>query len=427
MTDKVMAIPAPDDDQETSLTASRSAELAPTTQAARATAEIQGALTVAQRMPRNEDACLQRLMRACGRPGFAQKAEYSFPRGGSKIVGPSIYFAREAGRCWGNIRFGFNVTRDDEDNRQVTGWAWDLETNTYVEQSIEFAKKLQRKRRIGGKEVTEWVTPDERDLRELTNRQGAIAQRNAILQIIPEDIKDECLREARETLVKGITEDPDGTRKKIIAGFGKLNVPVERLEEYLGGTKLSEASPHQLGELRSLWQGITDGDITIAKAFAAVKASRGLDHDPGKSAADRRAEIMAELEALDGVESPAPEAGGKGSVPAVAPVVQVPQPLLPGDSPDPSAPTTQDREAGAASDAVGGDEGDAPATPKVNRLHAAREALQARCEKHGILVGKIQDEMIRQHGVGSVMSLTADHYELAVEQFSRYVDAISSE
>lgn len=238
-------------------TRSESAELSTASDSAAAQAEIQSALVLANRFPRNEDTAFQKLMRACNRTTFAQGASYSFPRGGAKVTGPSVNLAREAARVWGNIRYGIEVVRDDTATRKIRGWAWDLQTNTKVAAEDEFAKLIQRK----GKG---WIVPDERDLRELTNRRGAILVRNCILQLLPYDLIEDAANTALQTLRADSAKDPDGQRKQLLASFDALNVSAEQIEKYLGHP-IKEASPAQLADLRQVWKSISDGNSTWAE------------------------------------------------------------------------------------------------------------------------------------------------------------------
>ena len=75
-------------------------------EASRAIAEAQGKLVIAKRFPRNEVDAYAKAMEACQRPTMAAKAFYSFPRGGQTVEGPTIRFAEELARCWGNIDYG---------------------------------------------------------------------------------------------------------------------------------------------------------------------------------------------------------------------------------------------------------------------------------------------------------------------------------
>jgi hypothetical protein len=257
-----------------------SGELAPSMSSAAVEAEIRAAITVAVKFPRKEDKAFEKLMRSCQRPSFAEDASYSFPRAGTDVTGPSIYLAREAARIWGNIRHGLNVIADDEENRTIEAWAWDLETNAKVFAQDSFRKLIYRKK--GG-----WVKPDERDLRELTNRRGAILKRNCILELIPPDLIDDARQMAITTLQKGVASDPEAARKKIILAFSQINVTPEMLESYLRHP-LAQCSPVEISELRQIYKSIADGNSTWSEYVEPAKkeAEKGSinlsDLKPGK-------------------------------------------------------------------------------------------------------------------------------------------------
>ena len=81
----------------------------------RAVAEVQAAVAVAQRFPRDEARALAAAKEACGQRSMADRAFYSFPRGGQTVNGASIALATELARCWGNIDYGImELERDDE-------------------------------------------------------------------------------------------------------------------------------------------------------------------------------------------------------------------------------------------------------------------------------------------------------------------------
>jgi hypothetical protein len=233
-----------------------SSELAPTAVAAEKQFEIQSAIVLAKKYPRDEDQSFQKLMKASGRTSFAEEAEYSFPRGGQQVRGPSVNLAREAARVWGNVRYGLTVLRDDQFSRQIQGWAWDLETNTKITAEDDFRKLIFRK----GKG---WIEPDERDLRELTNRRGAILIRNCVLQILPKDLVEDAVAECRKTLRTNAAQDPDAARKKILMAFSELNVSAEMLAAYLGHP-VAQSSPSEIADLRGVYKSISDGNSTWA-------------------------------------------------------------------------------------------------------------------------------------------------------------------
>jgi hypothetical protein len=235
-------------------------ELAPVASAAALEAEIKAAITVALRFPRNEDRAFEKLMKACRRTAFAEEANYSFPRGENEISGPSINLAREAARVWGNIRHGVGIVADNEDTRTIGAFAWDLETNTKITAEDTFRKLIYRKK--GGKGF--WMVPDERDLRELTNRRAAILKRNCILEALPKDLIEDARLMAAQTLKAGVEKDPEAARKRIIIKFSAINVSTEMLEQKLGHP-LALASPDELATLTQVHKSIMDGNSSWAE------------------------------------------------------------------------------------------------------------------------------------------------------------------
>jgi hypothetical protein len=288
-------------------------ELAPTSAAAAQQFEIQSAIVLARKFPRNEDAAFEKLMRSCKRTGFAEEAEYSFPRGGANVVGPSVTLAREAARVWGNIRYGLEILRDDKDGRQIRGWAWDLETNTKVAAEDEFQKLIQRKRKDG--KGTEWLPPDERDLRELTNRRGAILIRNCILQLLPSDLIDDARNQAHTTLRSKAEQDPDGARKQVILAFGGLNITPAMLEAYLGHP-VGQSSPDELTKLRTIFQSVRDGNSKWDDYLDGGAAANGGNGGNGGGAASTAGPRMGMPKAkAKPAEPPADTAPGQQTIP----------------------------------------------------------------------------------------------------------------
>lgn len=230
---------------------------------AREEAEIKAAIFVAKRFPRDEHAATVKLVRSARRPNFAEGAVYSYPRGSGKVTGPSVKLARELARCWGNIRYGLRIVSLDKMNVHVKGWAMDVETGTYVEMEDKFERLIYRKK--GG-----WIKPDERDLRELINRRGAICVRNAILQTMPPDIVDEVVRETQTTMKKAasgdLEQDRDAAVRRMAIAFDGFFVTSQMLEAYLGHP-LEKMTDEELADLRSIYASIRDRNTTIGDHF----------------------------------------------------------------------------------------------------------------------------------------------------------------
>lgn len=247
--------------------------------------QIQAGFIMAERRPRDEMKSFTKLLKTYERPSAALGAEYSFPRGGKTISGPSVILAREAAKHWGNIRAGVVVVAMDDNDVHLKGSAWDLETNAYFEQEGHFKKRIQRKDKRTG--VTEWVTPDERDLRELINKHGAILERNCILRLIPKDFIEDAVAKARHTLTakaRGeLEKNKEDTIKVLLLSFKELDVSQDMIEALLGHAVL-DVNADEIADLRQKYQAIKTGEATREEYFEipkpkSEKAMEGLNSE----------------------------------------------------------------------------------------------------------------------------------------------------
>lgn len=131
-------------------------------EASRAIAEAQGKLVIAKRFPRDEIEAYNKVAQACQRKGIAEKAFYSYNRGGSTVTGPTIRFAEELARCWGNIDYGIKELSQDVGKSEMQAYAWDLETNAMSVQNFT----NPHVREVGGKAKT---LTSQRDIYEIND------------------------------------------------------------------------------------------------------------------------------------------------------------------------------------------------------------------------------------------------------------------
>jgi len=237
--------------------------------------EIQSAIVTAKRFPRNEPQAFVKAIKAFSRSAMADAAAYSFPRGGKTVAGPSVHCARELARLWGNIRYGVRVVSQNESEVHIKAYAADLETNCYVEAEDAFNKLVQRKNKISG-DVT-WVQPDERDLRELVNRRGAIAVRNCLLQILPSDLVDDVMKAAKRTLqieaANGLEKSREDVVKSLVVHADRIGVSVTMIETYLGH-RLDIITAEEVAELKSILGSIREGQAKREEFFKVAEESR---------------------------------------------------------------------------------------------------------------------------------------------------------
>lgn len=220
--------------------------------AAAATSEVQAAVLIAKRYPRDEDTALQRIERACKRRSLADRATYSYPRGGTQVTGPSVDLLRVLAGYWGNINYGFQVLGETPDGALIRAFAWDLESNTKSERDHFVERKVLRS---GNK----WTTPDLRDWREWLGNIGSRMERRALQNVIPRDVLESAEEWCAATRLKSIAEDPDAARRAVLSAFNELNVPAAELERYLGNP-VKQADPRQLDILRGVYKAIRDGE-----------------------------------------------------------------------------------------------------------------------------------------------------------------------
>jgi hypothetical protein len=241
----------------------------PATAAARREAEtVRVAMLTAMHRPRDEERCRSMALKAFTRPIVAEDAEYVYKRGGTEIRGPSVYTAREIARHWNHIQQGLEIVSQSHNEVHIRAYAWDLQTNQRVTADDRFQKLQQRKDKDGN---TRWVEPDERDLREVINKRGAILIRNCILQVIPSDLLEECLRQSHNTLAGQMQKDREDPAKvkqraSLLKAFAKFNVTQEHLEARLGhGFEFLTADEYV--DLTGIGKSLKDGQAKAWEFF----------------------------------------------------------------------------------------------------------------------------------------------------------------
>lgn len=191
--------------------------------------EVQAAMVVAKKFPRDEYTAIEKIKRTCQRPTLAEQAIYSYPRGKENVSGPSVRLAEALAQNWGNIDYGIIELEQKDGESEMMAYAWDLETNTRVTKIFTVEHKRDTKK--GSYQLT-----DSRDIYELTANFGARRMRACILGVIPGDVVDMAVNECRETQKKDYGRLPSHEKiNKIEKLFKKdFGVTKKQLEEYTG-------------------------------------------------------------------------------------------------------------------------------------------------------------------------------------------------
>lgn len=237
-------------------------------EASRAIAEAQGKLIIAKNFPRDEVQAYARAMEACQRPAMAEKAFYSFPRGKQTVEGPTIRFAEELARCWGNVDYGIKELSQDDGKSEMQAYAWDLETNT---QSVQnFTNPHQRE--AFGKMQT---LTSQRDIYENNANMATRRLRSRILAVLPSWFVDGAINECKKTLA-GQNETPLIDRvKNMVVQFAKIGVTQEQIERRLK-RKIDTMTAEDFVEYIGIFNALKNGESKVADWFEAEKEAAEL-------------------------------------------------------------------------------------------------------------------------------------------------------
>lgn len=228
------------------------------TGSAREIQEVQAAMVIAKRFPRDQVSAMDRILQACTRPALAEGALYSYNRGGSEVTGPSIRLAEAIAQGWGNLQFGIRELEQRNGESTVEAFAWDLETNT--RQTKVFQVPHERHTKNGKKPLT-----DPRDIYELVANQGARRLRACILGIIPGDVTETAQAQCEQTLLAKADVGPEAV-KKLVTAFASIGVTSDQLVKRLGN-RVEAIRPAQMIQLRKIYASIKDGMSGVGDWF----------------------------------------------------------------------------------------------------------------------------------------------------------------
>jgi hypothetical protein len=243
-------------------------------------AEVQGAVLMARRFPRDPRTAMDRIINACTRPSLAQAALYSYSRGGTEITGPSIRLAETLAQCWGNLSFGLREVEQRSfagrpGESTMNAFAWDLETN--VRDERVFQVKHQRDTRSGSTRLT-----DGRDIYEAVANQGARRLRACILAVIPGDVIEKAVEQCEATLLAKADTSPEAVAK-LVKAFEQFGVTKEMIEARIQ-RRIDTIRPAQIVGLRKVWASLNDGMSVATDWFQRPEPAEGQPAPPAPEA-----------------------------------------------------------------------------------------------------------------------------------------------
>lgn len=231
----------------------------------RAMHEVQAAYVIAKKFPRDQNAAYTRVIESCKRISLAEKAMYSYPRGGKPVTGPSIRLAEVLAQNYGNLDFGIREIERKNGVSIAESYCVDLETNT--RQTKQFEVPHEYKANGVMKKIT-----DQREIYELVANNAARRLRACILGVIPIDFVEAAVDQCKKTIAKGNGEPISDRIRKMTASFKDLGVNQDMIEDYLGH-KMDLTTPEEIADLTAVFTSLRDKQAKRSDFFNIVEDS----------------------------------------------------------------------------------------------------------------------------------------------------------
>lgn len=272
---------------------------------ARAVAEVQAAIVVAQQVPRDLVKAREQMLDSCSQTGLAERAFFRYSRAGSQISGPSIHLAREIARCFGNVQYGINELRRDDQHGQseMQAWAWDVQTNTRASTTFIVPHGMDTKN--GRKKLS-----DLRDIYENNANNGARRLREQIFAVVPAWFTEEAKARCQKTLEDGGGVPLTQRIERALTVFSGLGINQKQLEDRVG-KKAGQWDARDVAQLLVICTSLQRGEITREDEFPNDRVTASEITNGGKPTKAKQA--AEQPPASDA----APPAGEESSWPAV--------------------------------------------------------------------------------------------------------------
>src|SRR5262245_3809064 len=282
-------------------------ELAATTGAAREIAEVQSAMVMARRFPRDEMSVVDRILQACTRPSLAEGALYEYARGGTDIRGPRVRLAECIAQYWGHLDFGWRVLEERPGATKVQAFAWDMQTGTRCQMVFD----VVHERQAGGARKT---LHDPRDIYEHVANAASRRLRACILRVVPGEVVEAAVKQCEKTLLTKV-EITDERVKTMLTQFADYGVTKGAIEKRLQ-RRLEAITPGMMVQLGKIFTSLRDGisqpgdwfDLGPQEAPAGSSGEPvGSPQPPAKGSAAVRQKIQARKDqAATPAAAPAP-------------------------------------------------------------------------------------------------------------------------
>ena len=232
--------------------------------------------------PRNHQSIKQEILEQMeAYPSFAESMVYSVPVGKDYETGQmkyarglSIRAAEALAEAYGFNRVRCEVEEIADDKVKVTATYTDLQRGR-VWQDVGLVSKFYKKR-TGGMQRHN----DERFYSLVVKAEMSKRVREVILRCVSSGLRAELQAMAERYMAKVLSGDGIS---KIVDSFNNIGVNVEVLENYIGRPIGAGGTEDDRVTLLSIYNAISDGQVTTAAAFAEKPVKRNRINEPKTS------------------------------------------------------------------------------------------------------------------------------------------------
>ena len=293
--------------------------LPPSTAVAMHTAEVESAVDIANRFPRNLTDFVENLRAlATKNQPVAQSMFYRLKRGGKTIQGESIRFAELLRLTYKNIRVSCDII--DETTTEVTARCIGHDMQANIWESSVVSRNIVGKHGRYNQDM----------IQQTKNAAISIVKRNVIVSLIPKALWIDVYT-AAENVAAGTAKGFVQARDAMLQCFAEMDVSTDLVLGYLGKNSIEALTRSDLMDMAGIKTAIDEHQTTVDQAFRA----------------EPRAKLQAEADTLTSGNT-----GTSGTVAEATP----PEPASPvaaaADEPPPVAPTDEKPAEVPAEDAL---------------------------------------------------------------------------
>jgi hypothetical protein len=189
----------------------------------------------------------------------------------------------------GNVDVRTMLLYEDEEESIMRCQATDLETNAHMSFDVKVTKIIERRKLNRGQRALGTRTNSYGDTVYLVraepadhekDRAAAAAKklRDAILALVPQDIKEACEAQIDATMTRALSADRKKTVAQLVAAYAQLKPPVsdQEIAAYLGHA-VTDLTDGEYLDMQAIYTGLREGACSWIEVMADKRGDLALD------------------------------------------------------------------------------------------------------------------------------------------------------